>query len=169
MVGFIMVRIPVFPMDVVREVLLNTITHRDYLSIGKILVRHTQRELVVSGPGGFGGGVTAENILRHEAVTRNSALAQMFQKLGLVETAGIGRRRIFETMLAYGKRLPRYESDGHSVVLRLLDETIDKPMATLVAKWHSEGISLGLIAKSKSEGNRVSENTTSRCHPGRIF
>ena len=143
-VGLFMLRIPAFPVDVVREALLNAVTHRDYAQTGKVLVRHAQREMVLSNPGGFVGGVTPQNILRHEAVTRNPALAEMFQKLGLVETAGMGRRRIFMPMLSFGKRIPKYETDGFSVTLRLYDGTFDERMAALVAKWQKDGRDVGL-------------------------
>ena len=59
--------------------------------------------LAITSPGGFIAGITPGNILRHEPVSRNRTLAEAFEKLRLVERAGIGRRRIFETMLAYGK------------------------------------------------------------------
>jgi ATP-dependent DNA helicase RecG len=88
--------------------------------------------------------VTPQNILRHEAVTRNPALAEMFQKLGLVETAGMGRRRIFMPMLSFGKRIPAYETDGCSVTLHLYDGTFDERMAALVAKWQKAGRDIGL-------------------------
>ncbi len=138
-VGLFKLRIPAFPLDVVREALLNAVTHRDYAQPGKVLIRHSARELVFSNPGGFVGGISPENILRHEAVSRNPALAEMLQKLGLVETAGMGRRRIFIPMLSFGKRIPRYETDGVSVVLRLYNGTFDERMAALVAKWQKEG------------------------------
>jgi ATP-dependent DNA helicase RecG len=143
-VGLFILRISAFPVDVVREALLNAVTHRDYTQSGKVLVRHAEREMVLSNPGDFVGGVTTQNILRHEAVTRNPALAAMFQKLGLVETAGMGRRRIFIPMLSYGKRIPKYESDGFSVALHLYDGAIDERMAVLVAKWQKEGRDIGL-------------------------
>lgn len=143
-VGLFKLRIPAFPTDVVREALLNAVTHRDYSMTGKVLVRHGAREMVISNPGDFVGGVTPQNILRHDAVTRNPALAEMFQKLGLVETAGIGRRRIFIPMLSYGKRIPLYETDGYSVTLHLYDGIFDERMAGLVARWQKEGRDIGL-------------------------
>ena len=73
--------------------------------------------MVISSPGGFIGGITPDNILHHEPKARNRLLAEMFQKIGLVERAGMGRRRIFIPTLAYGKRLPRYEADANTVVL----------------------------------------------------
>jgi len=138
-IGLFKLRIPAFPLEVVREVILNAVTHRDYSDPGEILLRHTKNELVVTSPGGFVGGITLENILRHEPVARNRTLANAFVKLRLVESAGTGRRRIFVPLLGYGKRMPKYESDGEHVTLRIFDGSFDKRMASLVAKWKKEG------------------------------
>ena len=138
-VGFFKMRIPAFDVDVVREALLNAVTHRDYADPNEVLLRHTARELAITSPGGFLGGITPRNILRHEPVARNRTLAEAFEKLGLVERAGMGRRRIFIPTLSYGKRIPEYETDGGRVTLRLFDGTLDERMAILVAKWRGEG------------------------------
>lgn len=144
--GIFKLRIPAFPLTVVREAVLNAVTHRDYSDPGEVLVRHTARQLVVTSPGGFLAGITPRNILRHEPVARNRLLAEIFEKLGLVERAGIGRRRIFIPLLEYGKRVPEYESDGSRVTLRLFDGTIDERLALLVAKWRGEGREIDLDA-----------------------
>ena len=65
--GLFKLRIPQYPIEGVREAVLNALTHRDYLNPGEILVRHSAQELVVTSPGGFVAGITPENILRHEA------------------------------------------------------------------------------------------------------
>lgn len=137
--GLFKLRIPAFPIDVVREAVLNAITHRDYSDPNEILIRHTNRELVVTSPGGFMAGITPENILRHEPISRNRTLAEAFQKLGLVERAGVGRFRIFQTLLSYGKRTPKYETDGSRVILRIFNGYFDERMAKLVARWKQEG------------------------------
>lgn len=144
--GLFKIRIPAFPLDVVREAVMNAITHRDYTNPGEVLIRHGSRELVVTSPGGFVPGISLDNILQHEPVARNRTLANAFLKLRLVESAGTGRRRMFVPMLSFGKRAPRFETDGHSVTLRLFDGAFDEKMAKLVAKWNSEGREVGLDA-----------------------
>lgn len=145
-IGLFKLRIPAFPLEMVREAVLNAITHRDYLDPGEVLVRHTPRELVITSPGGFLAGITAKNILRHEPIARNRALAEAFEKLGLVERAGMGRRRIFLPVLEYGKRIPQYESDGSRVTLHVFEGAFDERMAVLVAKWRGEGREVTLDA-----------------------
>jgi ATP-dependent DNA helicase RecG len=141
--GLARLRIPAFPVEVVREAVLNGVTHRDYMDPGEVLVRHAADQLAITSPGGFIAGITPRNILRHEPASRNRTLAEAFEKLRLVERAGIGRRRIFETTLSYGKRLPEYEADGR-VTLRIYDGSFDERMATLVARWRGEGREIGL-------------------------
>lgn len=142
--GLFKLRVPAFPIGVVREAVLNAVTHRDYHDPGEVLIRHGTRELVVTSPGGFVGGITPDNILRIEPVSRNKTLAEALEKLRLVERAGIGRRRIFLPMLEFGKRPPAYETDGTRVTLRIFDGVFDERMAALVAKWRQNGVELDL-------------------------
>jgi ATP-dependent DNA helicase RecG len=143
-VGLFKLRVPAYPIEVVREAVLNAVTHRDYGDPGEVLIRHTQRELVVTSPGGFLADITPRNILRHEPISRNRTLAEAFEKLRLVERAGIGRRRIFIPMLSFGKRIPQYETDGTRVILRLFDGSFDERMAVLTAKWRDQGRDIDL-------------------------
>ena len=142
--GLFKLRIPQFPIEGVREAVLNALTHRDYQNPGEILVRHSAKELVVTSPGGFVDGITPENILRHEAVPRNRTLANALVKLRLVESSGIGRRRIFRSALVFGKRLPQYTTDGFSVTLRMFNMEAHDALARLIAKLHAEGADVGL-------------------------
>jgi ATP-dependent DNA helicase RecG len=143
-IGFFKLRIPAFPLEVVREAILNAVTHRDYADPGEVMIRHTERELMITSPGGFLGGITPSNILRQEPISRNRTLAQAFEKLRLVERAGIGRRRIFLPTLSYGKRKPEYETDGSRVTLKIFDGSFDERLATLVANWKQEGREIDL-------------------------
>jgi ATP-dependent DNA helicase RecG len=143
-VGLFRLRIPAFPIEMVREAVLNALTHRDYLDPGEVLLRHATNMFVITNPGGFLGGITTRNILRHEPVARNRSLAEAFEKLGLVERAGMGRRRIFLPILEYGKRIPEYETDGTQVTLRVFDGAFDERMAVLIAKWRGDGHEIDL-------------------------
>jgi ATP-dependent DNA helicase RecG len=142
--GLFKMRIPQYPIEGVREAVLNALTHRDYLNPGEILVRHSKQELVITSPGGFVAGITPENILRHEAVPRNRTLANALVKLRLVESSGIGRRRIFRSALVYGKRRPQYQTDGHAVTLRLFNRQTHDAVAQVVARLDAAGAEVSL-------------------------
>lgn len=145
-VGLFKLRVPAFPLDSVREAVLNAVTHRDYADPGEVLIRHTPREVVVTSPGGFVGGITVENFLRHEPVARNRTLADALVRLRLVEAAGMGRRRMWMQALSVGKPAPRPESDGHRVTLRLFNTGCDRAMAGLVSRLNQRGLDVGLDA-----------------------
>jgi len=145
-IGLRLLRVPAFPLDVMREAVLNAVTHRDYTAPGEVLVRQTQREVVVSSPGGFLAGITPRNILRQEPFHRNRSLAEAFQQLGLVERAGMGRRRIFTSLIEYGKRIPEYSADAERVTLRIFDGGFDERMVRLIAAWRADGRHVDLDA-----------------------
>lgn len=143
-VGLFKIRIPDFPIEVVREALLNAVTHRDYTNPNEVLIRHTKDALILTSPGGFIAGITPENILHHEAASRNRALAMAFEKLRLVERAGIGRRRIFIPLLQYGKRIPKYEASTDQVTLHIFNGSYDAQTASLIAQWRKGGRDIDL-------------------------
>ena len=143
-IGLFKTRIADYPVEAVREALLNALTHRDYTDAGEILVRHAPTELVVTSPGGFIAGITPDNILRHEARPRNRTLANALVKLRLVESSGVGRRRIFRSALIYGKRKPEYTTDGYSVTLRIFNRGADVAIATIVNQMDAQGVQMSL-------------------------
>ena len=140
------VAIPAFPEEAFREAVLNAVIHRDYLEPGSVYIHHRPREMVISSPGGFVGGITPANILHHEPVARNRLLAEIGQAAGLVERAGIGRRRIFIPCLTYGKRAPLYTADRHSVTLTLFDGSVDEGLARWIAEEEEQGREFDVVA-----------------------
>jgi len=142
--GLFHIQVPSFPEEVFREAILNALCHRNYLEPGSIYVRHTPREMVVSNPGGFPEGITLENILTTEPKQRNRRLAEVFEKVGLVDRAGTGRRRIFVPSLSFGKRPPFYEADEHTVRLTIFNGTFDERMAAFVANRQRQGHEVSL-------------------------
>ncbi len=77
--GLFLVDIPAFPEPSFREAILNALIHRDYLEPGSVYIRHSSREMSISSPGGFIGGITVENVLHAEPRARNRLLAEVFQ------------------------------------------------------------------------------------------
>lgn len=142
--GLFKLRIPQFPLEAVREAVLNALTHRDYTDPGEVLVRHSSDELVITSPGGFIAGISPENILRHEPKARNRTLANAFVKLRLVESSGIGRRRIYRSALEFGKRRPLYTATREAVTLRIFNRGANPRLARMVSELSSEGAPVSL-------------------------
>jgi ATP-dependent DNA helicase RecG len=141
--GFAQLELPTIDWEVAREATLNAVAHRDYfLKQAIILALHKDR-VEVSSPGGFVGGVTPDNILRHAPVHRNELLAETFQQLGFVDRAGVGVDRIYERLLRVGARLPTYSADESSVSLSLPLGGSDE-FAAWVVEWDTENAELDL-------------------------
>lgn len=121
--GFQQMELPDISWWVAREAVLNALVHRDYFLRQSIHLVLQDGRTEVTSPGGFIGGVTAQNVLRHPPVRRNPLLADVLQTIGLVNRAGLGVDRIYEELLLLGKDLPRYDADESHVRLVLPTRT----------------------------------------------
>ena len=121
--GFRQMELPDISWWAAREAVLNAVVHRDYFLHQSIHINLYDERIEITSPGGFIGGVTSGNVLRHPPVRRNPLLADVLQAIGLVNRAGLGVDRIYEELLALGKDLPRYEADESHVRLVLPTST----------------------------------------------
>ena len=121
--GFQQLEIPDITWWIAREAVLNAVAHRDYFLQQSIHMSLFDGRVEITSPGGFIGGVTAQNVLRHPPVRRNPLLADVLQTIGLVNRLGLGVDRIYEESLSLGKDLPRYEADESHVKLVLPTRT----------------------------------------------
>ena len=136
--GFAELEVPDLTWWAAREAVLNALVHREYFLRQSVLIEVRPDRVVVSSPGGFVGGVTPENVLRHPPVRRNPLLADVLQTIGLVNRAGLGVDRIYEELLRLGKAPPRYEADEAHVALTLPTRT-HVPFARFVASEATAG------------------------------
>jgi ATP-dependent DNA helicase RecG len=117
--GFFRYDIPTFDEKVIREAILNAVSHRDYRLGGSVFVRQFPRRLEVISPGGFPPGITPDNILDQQN-PRNRRLAEALAKCGLIERAGQGMNIMFERSVLQSKPLPDFSgSAAHEVRLTL--------------------------------------------------
>ena len=109
--------IPEYPVEAVREALVNAVVHRDWNLRGAnvFFELHSDR-LCVKSPGGFPLGVTAENI-HASCVRRNELLADLMQRGDLIEKAGTGIARMREECEAHGTPPPEIADIGHLVTV----------------------------------------------------
>lgn len=133
--------IPTFDRRVVREALLNAVSHRDYRMPGSTFVRQFPAKLEIVSPGGFTPGVTPENILWKQA-PRNRRIAEVFAKCGLVERSGQGARLMFERSIRESKPRPDFSrTDDYEVFLILRGEVQDPRFLQFFQKIGHETLS----------------------------
>jgi ATP-dependent DNA helicase RecG len=136
--GLFVFPVSTFNERVVREALLNAITHRDYQLAGSVFVRQYRDRLVVESPGGFPTGITVDNILDRQS-PRNLLIAKIFQLCGLVERSGQGMNLIYELAVREAKPLPDFSgTDAFFVKLTLSGQVVDKRMLVLIKQIGDE-------------------------------
>jgi ATP-dependent DNA helicase RecG len=84
-----------YPVEAVRECLINALVHRDYSLSGSILVEMYDDRMSVSSLGGLYKGLALDDLYLGVSSRRNEALAAIFYRLGLMESYGTGIPRIF--------------------------------------------------------------------------
>lgn len=133
---------PTFNERVIREALLNAVSHRNYQLYGSVFVRQYEDRLVVESPGGFPPGITLENILYRQA-PRNRRISEILAKCGLVERSGQGMNLIYELSIQEAKALPDFEgTDSNQVRITLNGLVLDKNILLLINKIGEETYSL---------------------------
>ncbi|MDR1689292.1 MAG: putative DNA binding domain-containing protein [Clostridiales bacterium] len=136
--GLFVLPIDTFNERVVREALLNAISHRDYQMAGSVFIRQYRDKLVIESPGGFPQGITVENILDRQS-PRNLLIAKILQLCGLVERSGQGMNLIYELAVREAKYLPDFKgTDPYFVKLTLSGKIVDKRMLSLFHKIGDE-------------------------------
>jgi ATP-dependent DNA helicase RecG len=136
--GFAQLEIPSLSWEVAREAILNAVAHRDYFLRQGIIVAIHHDHVEITSPGGFLGGISPANVLRHPPVHRNELLARSLQQLGLVNRVGLGVDRIYEGLLRTGARPPTYMADEVSVSLTLPLGGSDE-LAAWIVEYEKEG------------------------------
>lgn len=109
--------VPTFNEQVVREAILNAVSHRDYRLPGSVFIRQYPRKLELVSPGGFPPGISEANILFRQS-PRNRRIAEVLTKCGLVERSGQGVDKMFREAILEGKPRPEYAgTDKYQVAL----------------------------------------------------
>ena len=83
-----------YPEETIREALLNSIIHRDYLFSGSTIINMFDDHIEFISLGGLVRGISMEAIFMGVSQSRNPNLAAVFYRLGLVESYGTGIRKI---------------------------------------------------------------------------
>lgn len=140
--GLFVLDVPTFSERVVREAILNAVSHRDYQLGGSIFIRQYPRRLTVESPGGFPFGINEQNILDRQS-PRNRRIADILSKCGLVERSGQGMNLMFELSIQESKPTPDFTgTDQYQVVLNLNGEVQDPFFLQFLEKVGRETLDL---------------------------
>ena len=140
--GLFVLDVPTFSERVVREAVLNAVSHRDYQLGGSVFIRQYPRRLLIESPGGFPVGINEQNILDRQS-PRNRRIADIFAKCGLVERSGQGMNLMYELCIQESKSTPDFSgSDQYQIVLNLDGEIQDPRFLQFLEKVGRETLKL---------------------------
>jgi ATP-dependent DNA helicase RecG len=130
-----------YPVEAVREAVVNAVAHRDYSIRGEaIRISVFSDRFECYSPGRLPGHVTVQNIV-DERFSRNEAIVQVLADLGYIERLGYGINRMIQLMEEHGAQPPVFEerAGGFQVTLySAIDEMT--PDADELARWLEMGL-----------------------------
>lgn len=153
--GLLRQRIYHYPKEVVRELLINAIAHKNYTISGDIFVEAYPDRLVVTNPGRLPLGITKDNIL-HNVHRRNPHLIRIFHDLKLMEGEGSGYDLIYEIDSRDAKPFPDVLSSYDYTRVTQSSAILDEDAALLIdyiSKYFTlsqrDFIILGIVARER--------------------
>ncbi len=104
--------IPEYPMAALREAITNAVMHRDYFQAGaNVFVEVYSDRIEVTNPGGLPKGLAPAD-LGTVSVRRNLLVADLLHRIGYIEKAGTGIRRMREDAEQHGCPEPQFKGTG---------------------------------------------------------
>ena len=107
-----------YPLEALREALINAVCHRDYTILSNIEIRIYEDRLIIWSPGNLPFGITLDELFEpHSSTLRNKGLAEVFYDLELIEQWGSGIEKMQQYCMNAGLPDPVFEEhQGFQVV-----------------------------------------------------
>lgn len=147
---------------IVLEALNNCIAHQDYIQNARIIVTEKADRLILQNRGGFYDGSVEDYILRERTPERyrNTFLVQAMVNLNMIDTLGMGIRRMFLQQRERYLPMPEFDlSNKDRVVLSIYGRQIDENYGRILMERKDlsleEIVALDRVQKSQSIGKEV--------------
>lgn len=113
--GFSRVRISEYPVEALREAVINAFAHRDYAISGStIMIQIFSDRIVIASPGLLPQPLTLEMVrtFKYRPISRNPIIARALFDVKLMEERGGGFKRMHDMMVNYGLKPPACDYDS---------------------------------------------------------
>lgn len=143
-----------YPLNALREIVLNAIVHRDYTSPIDTQIKIFDNKITFFNPGKLYGDITVEKLATdtYQAQTRNKLIAEAFYLTGEIEKYGSGYIRIRDEISAYPSMKLDYEEMGNGYLVTLSYEASEG-----VSEGVSEGPNQLLMLITDTPGLRTTQ------------
>lgn len=100
-----------YPLDAIREAILNALVHRDWTRSIEVEVVNYADRLEVTSPGALQNSMTVEKMLAGQRSPRNPIITEIMRDYGYVDMRGMGvRRKIIPLTREYTGKEARFEA-----------------------------------------------------------
>jgi len=133
-----------YPAAALRELILNSLIHRDYTSSSDVQIKIFDKKISFFNPGKLYGNINIADLKENNYTSelRNKLLAEAFYLTKDIEKYGTGFSRIKESIQDYPTMEFHYEEQGNGFVAELT--YIKQKVSVAVLNTTGEGLSEGL-------------------------
>jgi ATP-dependent DNA helicase RecG len=125
-----------YPEDALREIIANSIIHRDYMNTGTyVSVCIFSDRIEISNPGNLPPGITIENI-KDSQFSRNEVIARVLRDMDYMEEFGRGIDLVYARMNDFGLIEPLFKNTANMFKVTLLGGAFRSLNERQVAIWH---------------------------------
>ena len=130
-----------YPLNALREAIINAIVHRDYTDHGNIQIRIFDHTLQIWSPGLLPPEINIKKLLsENRSIPRNKKLAQIFYNINLIENWGTGFHRIIDACLQKGLQKPFFEEKAGAFVITFFRGKIKEGLNDELNEGLNEGL-----------------------------
>ena len=147
-----------YPLEAVREIVLNMIVHRDYRASADAAIKIFHDRMEFFNPGQLPEGMSLEQIISgsYDSSPRNKQIAALFKEAGIIEKYGSGIKRVQQAMRSLGAKDPEFELIGNTFKVTLY------PMDSKAGEGVNEGVNGGVKGGVNSLLTLIRENEGKR-------
>lgn len=151
-----------YPLPAIRELLINTVVHRDYTSPVDTQIKIFDQSITFFNPGKLFGDITIQDLDSdtYQSRPRNRLIAEAFYLRRDIEKYGSGFIRIRKELLSYHTMLFSYKESGDGFLASLSYREQKISTAIKSNEGISEGIKLLLQYIKKTPGQRIPQLAT---------
>ena len=113
-----------YPVEAIREVLLNALVHRDYSFSDSTLISIFDNRMEFVSIGGLVTGISLDDMMLGISVARNKKLADIFYRLTLIEAYGTGVPKIMQSYDSFSTK-PQIKVSDNAFKITLPNTQID--------------------------------------------
>jgi len=117
-----------YPMDAIREIVINMIVHRDYMHHGDSSIKIFNNSIEFFNPGTLPSSISVEQLISGHYISeaRNKKIATIFKEAGEIEKYGSGIQRIINSFDNSNLKTPLFENFQHGFRVVVFSDLTEK-------------------------------------------